>query len=155
MSDPDIIRLTGISLDDKMRLLGAEQVKIRSDNGWWRADRAGYTDQANAAIYTGADAYEATAHCGPEKSVAYYLQPAETVDAAVSPSEDLLDWFAEHLNLELSWGAEDEESDAFWRVHRRNGGVNDREWALVAIGQNPAQAIANARVRLSTPEKVR
>jgi hypothetical protein len=79
MNGPDVIRLNGISLDDKTRLLNAERVKIRSDNGWWRADRAGYTDQANAAIYTGADAYAATSHCGPEKSVAYYIQGASTV----------------------------------------------------------------------------
>ena len=74
---------------------------------------------------------------------------AESTDEA---PEDLLAWFAQNLGLELSWGAEDEESDAFWRVHRRNGSVNDREWRPVAIGRTPAQAIANARAALATME---
>ncbi|KQV66591.1 hypothetical protein [Caulobacter sp. Root343] len=88
MNAETIIRLTGISLDDKMRLLGAERVKIHSDNGWWRSDRAGYTDQANAAIYSGADAYEATGHCGPEKHVAYYIQPKQ--DPVTTPAQVLV-----------------------------------------------------------------
>lgn len=80
--------------------------------------------------------------------------PHQAPGSSEEAPEDLLAWFAQNLGLELSWGAEDEESDAFWRVHRRNGSVNDREWTLVAIGRTPAQAIANARAALASARKV-
>lgn len=61
------------------------------------------------------------------------------------PAIDDLTWLASRTNLELDHGAEDEEADAYWRIHSVNGGVNDREWTLVAIGRTPAEAIRNAR----------
>lgn len=55
------------------RLMAAPAVLIQSDNGWWRANGCGYTDQSRAAVYTGADAYNRTKHCGPEKAVRYHV----------------------------------------------------------------------------------
>ena len=87
-------------------------------------------------------------------SPSYNCYLLATVDRDAAAQEDDLSWFGQNVGLELSWGAEDEESDAFWRVHRRNGSVNDREWTLVAIGRTPAQAIANARAALTSTGKV-
>lgn len=70
-----------------------------------------------------------------------------------APVVDDLTWLAGRTNLELDHGAEDEEADAYWRIHSVNGGVNDREWTLVAIGRTPAEAIRNARLALAASEE--
>jgi hypothetical protein len=58
--------------------------------------------------------------------------------------------FAENIGLEISWGELDNDpSECGWRVHARFGGVNDREWNLVATGSTPLEAIRKA---LSAPE---
>lgn len=39
---------------------------------WWGTDRAGYTsDIKQAGIYTFADAFDASGHCGGEKGIRY------------------------------------------------------------------------------------
>ena len=39
-------------------------------HAWWRENRCGYTThKMEAGIYRFADAYDATAHCGPEKRI--------------------------------------------------------------------------------------
>jgi hypothetical protein len=45
---------------------------------------------------------------------------------------------------ELSFGADDEEEQPEWRVHRRHGSVNDREWTLIGTGPTPSAALAAA-----------
>jgi hypothetical protein len=52
---------------------------------------------------------------------------------------------------ELSFGSDDEEEPGKWRVHRRHGSINDREWTLLAEAETPSAAIAKAlRPDLST-----
>lgn len=57
---------------------------------------------------------------------------------------EALDWLAARPNCELSHGYDDPEDEGSWRVHRVNGGVNDREWTLVATGSTPLYAIQAA-----------
>jgi hypothetical protein len=39
---------------------------------WWGPGRCGYTtDPREAGVYTLANAYDATSHCGPEKQIHY------------------------------------------------------------------------------------
>lgn len=55
-------------------------------------------------------------------------------------------WLSKNTNLELDHRYEDEDDDGgTWRVHRVNGGVNDREWTLVAKGRTPLEAVQRAR----------
>lgn len=65
--------------------------------------------------------------------------------AADGLSADPLAWLAQHQNCELShhYGEEGDEPDE-WRVHRVNGGRNDREWTLIGRGATPADALAEA-----------
>lgn len=54
-----------------------------------------------------------------------------------------------HQSLELTWGEIDGwEDDCQWRVHKRNGGRNDREWTLLGYGQTVELAISAARTTL-------
>jgi hypothetical protein len=47
-------------------------VFIKSDNGFWMKGGAGYTDiPSKRGIYTLAEAFSHTSHCGPEKQVHY------------------------------------------------------------------------------------
>lgn len=57
----------------------ARLVFIKSNHGIWMEDGCGYTDSYDrAGIYTLNEAYEDTAHCGPEKWVRYlFLQEGE------------------------------------------------------------------------------
>jgi hypothetical protein len=58
--------------------------------------------------------------------------------------EDVLEALARHRNLELDWGnvdSTDESSECVWRVHRRSGNPNDREWTLVGTGATPRAAL--------------
>jgi hypothetical protein len=53
---------------------GHKPVRIYSDQwgAFWRSGRAGYTSQRNeAGIYTFAEAFDATCHCGSEKHIYY------------------------------------------------------------------------------------
>ena len=65
--------LAKITASEVIRLRRSPRVLIQSNGWFWRADSAGYTDRAGAAIYSGADAYSATNHCGPEKEVRYHI----------------------------------------------------------------------------------
>ena len=61
-------------------------------------------------------------------------------------NSELLEWLGENVGLELSWGEIDNDpSECAWRVHRRHGGTNDREWDLVAVGKTPLEALTRAR----------
>ncbi|KQY96413.1 hypothetical protein ASD25_00545 [Brevundimonas sp. Root1423] len=57
-----------------------------------------------------------------------------------------LDWLAQNINCEIDFGYDDsEEGDpGCWRVHRVNGGINDREWTLIGQGATPTDAILTA-----------
>jgi hypothetical protein len=67
-----------------------------------------------------------------------YAQPHPSQQAGT----DLLAEFGKHPGWELSSGYD--EDDAFWQVHRINGGVNDREWTLIGKGDTPSDAILAA-----------
>ena len=86
---------------------------------------------------------------------AHYAQAAEararTAEEALKVekgradrAERVLDWLTKNPNCELSHGCEDEESEGMWRVHRVNGGVNDREWTLISADRTPLWAIERA-----------
>jgi hypothetical protein len=68
----------------------------------------------------------------------------------VERERDELQWLADNVGLELSWGElGDDLSEAGWRVYRQRGGINDREWDLVAIGSTPSEALHEARKALA------
>jgi hypothetical protein len=59
---------------------------------------------------------------------------------------EVLDWLAANPALELSWGEIDNDlSECAWRIHRRFGGINDRDWTLIAIGATPLEALQCAK----------
>ncbi len=71
-------------------------------------------------------------------------------------------WLAANIGMELSWGDADDAEEGepcVWRVHRRSGGRNDREWDLIATGATPLEAVTQAlaltgqqdQVGLTTP----
>lgn len=66
-------RLRHLGRRQKVLLLAHDRVLIETEHGFWRENCAGYTFAETAAEYSGADAYAATSHCGPEKQVRYYL----------------------------------------------------------------------------------
>ena len=70
--------------------------------------------------------------------------------SALEEDSGLWSWFGAHVNLELSWGGDDE--DPQWQVHRVSGGRNDREWELIAEGEAPMLSVARARSLLPTRE---
>lgn len=89
------LQLRYLGRRQKEYLLAHPRVLIETEHGFWRAGAAGYTTQDKAAEYTGADAYAATAHCGPEKRVRYhpvvYLRdhaPTDPISAAVAAERD-------------------------------------------------------------------
>lgn len=56
-------------------------------------------------------------------------------------------WLAANIGMELSWGDSDDAEEGepcVWRVHRRSGGRNDREWDLIATGATPLEAVTQA-----------
>lgn len=65
-----------------------------------------------------------------------------------------LDWLNEQWHLELVHYSPvygDDDDDAVeWRVYRRGGNVNDREWTKVGVGQTPLEALVAAREALSS-----
>lgn len=68
-----VFTLRHLGTRQKATLLVWPRVLIQSNGSYWRENRCGYTSIESAAEYTGADAYAATAHCGPEKDVRYHL----------------------------------------------------------------------------------
>jgi hypothetical protein len=59
-----------------------------------------------------------------------------------------LEWLNTQQNVELSYYipvfGDDDDQDEGWRVHRVNGGYNDREWTEIGRGQTAEQALRNA-----------
>ncbi|HEV7293080.1 MAG TPA: hypothetical protein VGN79_12245 [Devosia sp.] len=46
-------------------------------SAWWRPESRGYTDDiTQAGIYSFEDAWATSAHCGPEKKIAYEIVEA-------------------------------------------------------------------------------
>lgn len=58
-------------------------------------------------------------------------------------------WLADSSNLSVEFCHADDWGDNEWRVHRVNGGVNDREWTVVGRGETPLAAVLNARSALT------
>jgi hypothetical protein len=76
----------GVRLEEKRdgdtRIRDHEAVNIYSaeHHCWWRANASGYTtSRREAGVYTLADAYSRTSHCGLEKQIVYYraARPAD------------------------------------------------------------------------------
>jgi hypothetical protein len=58
--------------------LAGKRVRIWSGQWglWWRSGANGYTSSpAAAGIYTFEEAWACTSHCGPEKRIAFEVQP--------------------------------------------------------------------------------
>jgi hypothetical protein len=66
------------------------------------------------------------------------------VPVGVSREEIALALLDANRNCELSHGCDHYDDDPEWRVHRVNGGRNDREWTLIGRGPTPADAIIAA-----------
>lgn len=64
--------------------------------------------------------------------------------------EGLWSWLTEQRGLEVTFGWKEEEPGE-WQVHRVNGGVNDREWTLIASGETVLEAVRSARDLLQGP----
>jgi hypothetical protein len=63
--------------------------------------------------------------------------------------DDMVAWLSPQTYLEVTFGEIDGwEDDCQWRVHRRPGGRNDREYILVAYGETLPIALAKARAVL-------
>lgn len=64
-----------------------------------------------------------------------------------------LEWLAENQTLELShyqpFRCDDDDDAVEWRVHRRSGSINDREWALIGAGETPLAALEATRATLA------
>jgi len=58
-------------------------------------------------------------------------------------ASDLLFWLDDHTDLELAFRHSDDDGllEGAWCVHRQQGGVNDREWRLIASGATPWYAL--------------
>jgi hypothetical protein len=85
------------------------------------------------------------------RSLARDLQSAEALLAECTRElaeererREVWDWLSERINLELSFGTDDEEELGEWRVHSVNGGYNDREWTLIGTGVTPTDALRQA-----------
>lgn len=69
---------------------------------------------------------------------------SKALTSQASSAAEAMAWLAARPNYELSHGYDDPEDEGSWRVHRVNGGVNDREWTLVATGSTPLYAVRAA-----------
>ncbi len=60
-----------------------------------------------------------------------------------------LDWFSHQHNLELKYHSpiygDDDDQTCEWRVIKRSGNINDREWTCVGKGRYVSTAISEAR----------
>lgn len=67
--------------------LGSRLVRIYSGQwgAYWRPDRSGYTGFAESGVYTFADAFDASGHCGPEKRIIYEFLPKDTL---INPTQE-------------------------------------------------------------------
>ena len=76
-----------------------------------------------------------------------YLAGARMAREQERERAEALDWLTDKTSLELHWRADPEE-DGAWCVHMVVGGVNDREWNLLATGETPLAALKSARTAL-------
>lgn len=77
-------------------------------------------------------------------------QPLYAHPSPSAPNPDsagLVEWFSGQRALELSYGYDEPEDEGSWRVHRHSGGVNDREWDLVAQAKTVAEALRLASLK--------
>lgn len=68
------------------------------------------------------------------------------LEVAGSPEEaaQLLAWFDQRHDLDLSWDAIDDLDDCQWRVHQSYGGHNDREWKRICYAPTAIEALREA-----------
>lgn len=128
-----------------------------TDDGWYARNNDS-TDHWGRALEPVAwmplPTYPLSAHPSPSAPTdqGYLANPTTSAFSPSAPNPDLagLTWLADHRNLELSFSYGDEDDDGAWRVHQVNGGINDREWTMIAIGETPASAIEAARNYLAS-----
>lgn len=87
--------------------------------------------------------------CGAEaKRGCRYVKDLQSIGPLMR-ERDAWNWLAANVSMELTWGEVDNDpSDCEWRVHRRHGGYNDREWDLIATGSTPLDAVCAALKRI-------
>lgn len=52
---------------------------------WWRKNGAGYTSNIDeAGVYSAADAWRYTSHCGPEKGIVLHEAPSPIVQGDIN-----------------------------------------------------------------------
>lgn len=71
---------------------------------YWGPNRAGYYDRDRAGIYSFREAYACTAHCGPEKKIAYEVASSGITRAQMSMqcswvAKSAANWAGELLTL--------------------------------------------------------
>ncbi len=76
--------------------------------------------------------------------------PSPSADTGVETA--LLNWLSTQTNLSLEYGYPEDLDQGVWQVHCVSGGYNDREWELIAQGEDAALALYAARAALSPPE---
>lgn len=70
---------------------------------------------------------------------------------------DAWDWLTSQKTLEVFYHrpnyGDDDDFDEEWRVTRRSGSVNDREWEIIGRGLSPTLAIEDARATVEGERK--
>lgn len=68
---------------------------------------------------------------------------------------EALEWFGSQRNLELYFHSpvycDDDDQAEEWRVARKSGSINDREWTVIGNGETPVEAIVAAQRAPSNP----
>ncbi len=67
--------------------------------------------------------------------------------------EASLDWLSSRRDLEVYFYSpvygDDDDQSMEWRIARRSGSINDREWTVISSGKTPLGAVRNAMKKLS------
>lgn len=81
------------------------------------------------------------------------IAATKAADERVRVLEEALAWFGDQTRMELNHYSpmycDDDDQSIEWRVHEKNGSINDREWTLIGRGATPLAAILDARAALA------
>lgn len=118
----------------------AREEAERNAQGWHRAVEAICTIAGVSCALGASEAVEA---------VRAALQSAE---ARAREAEALWAWLSEQENLSLEYYrpvyGDDDDDAVEWRVHRKIGNINDRDWEMVGAGPTALAAVQAARQAL-------